>query len=181
METGVSTRVTLGEFLANPDIHYFDLHELHNGEIVEVSPPSRRHVEIQVKLERLLQAALSSDYIVWREFYYTLPTEARRADVAVVSKQRWEGPPSKTFFGAPDLIIEILSPSNTAADLTHLRRACFANGSEQFWILDPFDKVVEIYRKPPSEWQEFGYVESSKIHFQFAGKEHELDVRTIFD
>ena len=30
--------VALQDFLTNPDIHYYDLHELHNGEIVEASP-----------------------------------------------------------------------------------------------------------------------------------------------
>ncbi len=47
----IAAPVRLQDFLANPDIHYYDFYELHNGEIVRVSPPSNEHVEIQIRLE----------------------------------------------------------------------------------------------------------------------------------
>jgi Uma2 family endonuclease len=40
------------------------------------------------------------------------------ADVAYVSKERWEQiDPEDNLVGAPDLVIEVLSPSNTAAEI----------------------------------------------------------------
>ena len=170
--------VALEDFLANPDIHYYDFHELHNGEIVEVSPPSIEHVRIQSRLEELFRSIVPAEYTVWREFYYTLPTESRRADVAVVLESRHtEQPPRKAFFGAPDIIVEVFSESNTAADLAHLRRVCLAEHTEQFWIVDPFEKVVEIYHRN-GDWKE--YRQEATIRFHFAGNDLEMRVAPIF-
>src|SRR5688572_7134795 len=102
MESSVATRVSLEEFLSNPDIHYYDLHELHNGEVVVVSPPSEAHVELQERLEGLLRSLLSaSGFRVRREYYYTVSSNSRRADVAAVAETRRQGNKEKVFRGGP--------------------------------------------------------------------------------
>jgi Uma2 family endonuclease len=100
-----ATQVTLEEFLKNPDIHYYDFHELHNGEVVAVSPPSEAHIEMQQRLQSLLHGLLSgAGYDVRREFYYTVESNSRRADVAVIRKARRDVGSSKAFRGGPDLL-----------------------------------------------------------------------------
>src|SRR4051794_26660077 len=49
-----ATRVSLEEFQANPDIHYYDFHELHDGEVVVVSPPTVEHMLLQQRIQDLL-------------------------------------------------------------------------------------------------------------------------------
>lgn len=144
----VVTRVSLEEFLANPDIHYYDFHELHNGEVVIVSPPSQAHTAQQVRLEELLRSLLRNNgYQVLREFYYTMESNSRRADVAAVSDPRRQATPSnKSFRGGPDLVVEILSPSNTALDLDQLRAECFREGTRQFWVINAELRTVTVYR-----------------------------------
>ncbi len=92
-----------------------------------MSPPSNEHVEIQIRLDALLRSLIPGKYTVLREFYFTLPTESRRADVAVVLESRCTDEWKKTFFGSPEILIEVLSDSNKASDLDicagHVSRA----------------------------------------------------------
>lgn len=49
---------------------------------------------------------------------------------------------------APDLAVEILSDSNTAAEMARKRREYFAGGTKVVWIIDPDDRTVEVYANP---------------------------------
>ena len=123
-------------------------YELHHGELVEVTFPKMTHMRAQERLLTLLRGAPSDTGIVTLEFgYRALPEgEARRADVAYVSTERWkELNPDDYFYGAPDLVIEVLSPSNTAAEMRDKRKLCLANGSREFWVVDPEQREVEVW------------------------------------
>jgi Uma2 family endonuclease len=50
---------------------------------------------------------------------------------------------------APDLAIEIVSPSNTPSELARKAREYFANGATAMWIVDPGPRAVTI-RRPDS-------------------------------
>jgi Uma2 family endonuclease len=71
--------------------------------------------------------------------------EYRRADVAYVEPARYAATDPQDFFrGAPDLVIEVLSPSNTAAEMRDKRKLCLENGSTEFWLVDPIQREVEV-------------------------------------
>jgi len=76
-----------------------------------------------------------------------LATEARRADVALVSKDRLEREENKVFFGSPELVIEILSSSNLAMDLDHLREVCFQDECLEFWVISLEFQTVTVFRR----------------------------------
>ena len=46
--------------------------------------------------------------------------------------------------GAPDLVVEVLPPSNTAADMLDKRNLCLKNGSREFWVVDVDHRQVEV-------------------------------------
>ena len=46
--------------------------------------------------------------------------------------------------GAPDLVIEVLSPSNTAAEMLDKRNLCLETGSREFWVVDVDHRQVEV-------------------------------------
>ncbi len=48
--------------------------------------------------------------------------------------------------GVPDLVIEVLSPSNAYYDLTHKKNIYEETGVKEFWTVDPDEKTVEIYK-----------------------------------
>ncbi|GHU72277.1 hypothetical protein AGMMS49992_07880 [Clostridia bacterium] len=51
--------------------------------------------------------------------------------------------------GAPDLIIEILSPSTSKRDRFYKRNRYFAAGVREYWIIDPVRETVVVY-----DWRE---------------------------
>ena len=46
--------------------------------------------------------------------------------------------------GAPDLVIEILSPSNTITEMIRKKNLYMKAGVLEFWIIDPEEKQIEI-------------------------------------
>jgi Uma2 family endonuclease len=49
---------------------------------------------------------------------------------------------------APDLVVEILSESNTRKEMQRKRREYFAAGTKLVWIIDPDDRTVAVYTEP---------------------------------
>ena len=48
--------------------------------------------------------------------------------------------------GAPDMVIEILSPSNRRHDLVVKHRLYEQAGIREYWIVDPDRKIVQVFR-----------------------------------
>ena len=120
-------------------------YELHHGELVEVSSPLGPHVRAQWRLRRLLEPMAESTGIVHSEVpFRPLPEyEGWFADVAYVTKSRWDGI-VRCLEGAPELVIEVLSPSNRASEMLERERLCLGNGSVEFWVVDLEAKQVRV-------------------------------------
>ncbi len=46
--------------------------------------------------------------------------------------------------GAPDLVIEVLSPSNSASEIYDRENLCLENGAREFWVVDPDRRQVKV-------------------------------------
>ena len=69
-------------------------------------------------------------------------------DVAFVAAARLKGMkklPRKYFRGSPDLVAEVLSPNDRAAEMDRKLDDYFANGTRLAWIVDPAEKTVRVY------------------------------------
>ena len=51
----------------------------------------------------------------------------------------------KKILGAPDMVVEVLSRSTRKNDLTVKKDTYEANGVREYWIVDPYMKVVSVY------------------------------------
>jgi Uma2 family endonuclease len=122
-------------------------YELAHGELVSVPPPKWKHFAIQSRLRRLLESASERlAYAVELEFAFrAVPDDYRIADLALVSKQRWESvDPDGYFCGAPELVVEVLSPVNTATELLDKETLCLENGCREFWVVDIDRRQVKV-------------------------------------
>jgi Uma2 family endonuclease len=152
MEPAAEDRLlTTDEYLQLPDDG--QLHELQAGVLIAEPPPFPRHAQIQARLTRVLL-----DFVEPRGLGVVLtqggfllsrhPDTVRAPDVAFVRRDRFDANEAeRTFFhGAPDLAIEILSPSNRPGE-THAKVADYlAAGSKLVWVIDPARRVVSVYR-----------------------------------
>ena len=75
----------------------------------------------------------------------------RIPDVAFVSRERLPGgkvPPEPIPDLSPDLAVEVLSESNTRAEMTRKRGEYFEAGVRLVWIVDPKTETVAVYTGP---------------------------------
>jgi Uma2 family endonuclease len=121
-------------------------YELHRGELVQVSRPKLKHIRIQDRIRMMLDKVFGKHGKVIVELpFRALPEhELRVADVAYVTRARWEEAGDDDLFGAPDLTIEVLSPSNTATEINEKIALCLGNGCSEFWVVDPRLCVVQV-------------------------------------
>lgn len=121
--------------------------ELRHGELVKVPPAKLKHAIAQEKLRKLLERAAAGAGSVYVKLgFRILPDrEYRIADVVCATNDRWaQQDPEGYFTGAPDLVIEILSRSNTAAEMRDKKKLCLENGSMEFWIVDLNLREIEV-------------------------------------
>jgi Uma2 family endonuclease len=139
--------MTVEEFRKLPEDSGGVYHELRHGEVVAVTRPKFRHYRIQSRLRDLLKATSPTGSLAEYEFAFrALPEhELRVADVAFVTAERAALiEPDGYLHGPPELVIDVLSPSNTAAELYEKETLCLRNGAQQFWIVDPDRRQVKV-------------------------------------
>jgi Uma2 family endonuclease len=71
--------------------------------------------------------------------------EVWQADVACVSVGRDAATGDEEYLmGSPELVVEVLSPSNTMDEILERQGMCLANGCASFWTVDPKRQIVMV-------------------------------------
>ncbi len=139
------TRFTYEDYLALPD---YERYELIDGELVMVPPPSWTHQGVVLDLGASLKAfaarrALGSVSIA--PFNVTLPDDTVvQPDVLFISAGRESIITESAAQGAPDLVVEILSPSTARYDKTTKRDIYARNGVREYWQVDTDARSVTV-------------------------------------
>jgi Uma2 family endonuclease len=128
--------------------------ELVEGRIVPMSPTGGEHGRIELNFGAALKAFVGSRglgrVLVGEVGIVTRrrPDTVRGADVVYLSTERYQRLASKLGFldVAPDLIVEVLSPHDSAAGLTQELREYFAIGVRLVWVVDPEARTILAYR-----------------------------------
>jgi Uma2 family endonuclease len=66
-------------------------------------------------------------------------------DVAYISKQRLPHPPEREVLGAPDLAVEVKSPSDSKRQMRLKAEAYLRFGTQLVWLVFADEKVIEVY------------------------------------
>ena len=146
MSTTKTRLMTFEEYQQIPNVDG-SRYELFHGELVEVADPVYRHSRAQRQLRLGLERAAGEAGVVEKEMpFRPLPEhEGWRADVAFMSVERWESIDRNGYLrGAPELVIEIRSPSNTGAKMDERARICLEHGAREFWLVDTIRRTVRV-------------------------------------
>lgn len=125
------------------------LHELDEGEVLSMPPASEQHGDVEGEVFAIIrsfarQHSLGRVYPSDTGFLLSDGT-VRSPDVAFVKKQRLAGLDRSGFFpGAPDLAVEVFSPSDSVAGLMRKVRQYFRAGCHTVWIVYPATKEVQV-------------------------------------
>jgi Uma2 family endonuclease len=137
--------LTFAEFVNIPDPPV-GFYELHHGRLVLMPPRKKSHVKVQQALLDLLTPHARGRGFLTVEFPFRPAPEYEcwAADVAFVGSARWERDENDYFLGAPDLVIEVLSESNTMDAMLDRQQICLANGCTAFWVVDAKRRIILV-------------------------------------
>jgi Uma2 family endonuclease len=127
-------------------------YELIEGEAYAMSAPSDMHQALVGELGRQ-----------FGNFFYARPCKVRVApydvrlfyqedgeddtvvqpDVVVLCDEKKRGP--EGCRGAPDLVVEVLSPSNSITEMERKRILYRRAGVKEYWLVDPEAKTILVY------------------------------------
>lgn len=127
--------------------------ELERGRLTSEPGPFPRHAQIQARLTHALMdhLELNPRGVVLTDAGFLLrrrPDTVRRPDVSFVRHERFDpDEASRAFFrGAPDLAVEILSPSNRPSEVHAKVAEYLAAGARLVWVIDPSRGVATAHR-----------------------------------
>jgi len=145
-------------------------YELIHGEAFAMSAPNARHQEILMELSSQFHAylrgkpckAYPAPYDV-RLFYEEDESDDTvvQPDISIVCDEKKRG--EEGCRGAPDLVVEILSPSNTAIEMERKLKLYHAAGVREYWIVDPENKGLTVYRFQEGAILANTYKETDKV------------------
>jgi len=152
------TRLITGEeLLAMGDIGPC---ELIDGEIIPMSPAGGVHGWIESTLGRALGTFVEERDLGWvmggEVGIYTRrnPDRVRGVDVAFWSHERLpEGPPPGFLDVAPELVVEVISPTDRWRDIREKIEEYFAIGVDRVWVVEPPTRSVLVYESPTTQRQ----------------------------
>ena len=140
--------MTAAEFAALPEgpPHF----QLVDGELFFVPSPSRQHQDIVLNLAFAIKAHLRANPEIGR--VYVAPSDVQLStvdvfepDVYFVSRERAGILTKQGADGAPDLAVEVLSPSTARLDRDKKRAIYLRAGVRELWFVWPESQLVEIH------------------------------------
>ena len=82
--------------------------------------------------------------------------------------------------GAPDLVIEILSPSTAYYDLKEKFKVYARHGVKEYWIVDPNDKSIEVYEGKEGKFKQAQRMEEEGKARSVVLEGLEVEIKDIF-
>jgi Uma2 family endonuclease len=121
-----------------------------DGEVIMPSPANLRHVDLAGFLNLVLRAFVTSrslGVVYGPELQVRFASLRRRRvpDLLFVSTERLGILKTTEVDGAPDLIVEIVSPDSPARDWREKYLEYEAAGVREYWVVDPMSQRFEGY------------------------------------
>lgn len=144
---GSKTMITVDEFdqLEEEEFRY----DLDEGALITMTRPRAMHARIERRLIVALQTYLDRNpvgEVFGADILFVLgPTTKRAPDVSVILRSF---DPAREIQGAPELAIEILSPSNQGEAIRRKIAQYFAAQCRLVWVVDMEAHTVEVWTNP---------------------------------
>lgn len=161
--TDLVRRMTAEEYFALPETNQIE--ELIDGEYVVSPPPTPSHQKSLLKTAvYLTQAAghgetvispasiyFDADHVLQPDIFWIRPD----GDCKVVRNRYWEG--------APDLAIELLSPSTAKRDRGLKFDVYERHGVREYWLIDLDSQLIEVYAHVDGAFKRHGIYDAEEV------------------
>src|ERR1700733_3078565 len=125
-------------------------YELDDGELIVDDRPAYWHNHVSANLlfsvDRFLRESPIGEALISENVYALSPTTRRSPDLAVILGDR-----RQELWGAtvipiiPELVAEVLSPSETPRIIHRKLNQYFEAGVKEVWLIDPEAQEIEIW------------------------------------
>ena len=159
-------------------------YEAIEGDLYVTPAPTFRHQRVSWRLGKALDRLLEEPghgVVVQAPFGVEFPAtgEGVQPDFLFVSEARRGIISNASISGAPDLVVEILSPSTAGRDRGLKLRLYERQGVREYWIVDPDENVVDVWRfGDDPECERFATTLPVRLGTEQVG---EIDLRAVFD
>ena len=121
--------------------------QLINGELIMSPAPTPLHQRVSKKLFKILDGSSNSKGEV---FYAPIDlfidkTNVFQPDLVYISNLNASIISHRGIEGPPEIVIEIISPSNIFSDRNTKKKKYLTFGVKEYWIVDPANQTLEIY------------------------------------
>ncbi len=145
MNSSTTVPFTYQDYLNLPEDRRY---ELIDGDLLMTPSPSERHQRLLLELALLLTAFVKKHGL---GMVYVAPfdvvlsdTNVVQPDLLFVSNERASRIGERAVAGAPDLVVEVLSPGTADRDRTVKAKLYARAGVRELWLLDPDAKTLEV-------------------------------------
>lgn len=142
--------------------------ELIDGQIYYMAPPNRRHQDIIFSLSRkiadYIEAKNGGCKVYLAPFAVFLNEDDRNyvePDISIICD--FNKLNDKGCVGAPDWIIEIVSPSSRKIDYYNKLFKYRTAGVREYWVVDPDRKIVTVYEFEHDNMEEYAFDEDVPV------------------
>ena len=123
-------------------------YELLDGELILSEAPSRVHQRADIRLGSRMHLfvdghGLGVVYHAPRDVVLT-DTDVVQPDLMFISNERLHIDTEREVRGAPDLVVEVLSPSTSGRDRTFKRALYARHGVKEYWLVEPAARTIEV-------------------------------------
>ncbi|MBX3471533.1 MAG: Uma2 family endonuclease [Planctomycetes bacterium] len=127
-------------------------YEVLDGELIVSPSPSRRHQELSKRLQYQLYRHVEVEHRLGEVFnapFDVILSEDNvvQPDLLFVATSRLAVFSERGLEGAPDLVVEILSPSTRARDCGRKREVYARFGVRELWLVDPERDAVDVFER----------------------------------
>ncbi len=180
MVTEVAARLTYEDYAKTPEDERY---ELIDGELIMAAAPNLIHQEIIVRLVWQFLPAVRSGLgrvfvapadVVLSEYDVVQP------DLLFVLRENAHIITAANVQGAPDLVVEILSPSTSRRDWNEKRDLYAKYGVGELWIADPDERVVWVMALRDGEYEVVGKYGDTQTFISPTLAGVTIDLRDVF-
>lgn len=152
----VRTRMTAQEFFQLPESNLPT--ELIDGELIEMPAPVDKHQQVSLNSTLFLGPIIPGGILRYA------PTDVYLDEVNVFQPDLfWVSTDNikcrlqdGRWYGAPDLVIEIFSPSTTRRDKKTKFETYEKYGVREYWMIDPLAEYIEVWVLRDSQFDKLG-------------------------
>lgn len=184
MDQPIRTRIMAADYYQLPEYAETDLIQLIDGEVIVSMPPIPKHQRIvrEILVLFTLLARQKGGEALDSPIEIVLdPYNIFEPDVLYLKPDSACTVGEKRLTGAPDLVVEVLSPGTAKYDRQEKYAAYQRHGVGEYWIVDPVHETVEVWTLDAGKRFQRQGVYAVADTFKSVTLDEDVSVKAIFN